>query len=195
MPTLRPFRDYDEKDVLNLYAFSGNIPTTKGTLVKIAGDGFRPDTEPLEMLGNMGDFSVNNWVGQRYGVLPKIAVAGPTDSPLGMMLFDVREYDENNMPLKYNPRKAAEMEAAISGQAVPVVTRGLFMYSGIVVSGGVAVQAGKPCYVGYNGVIATSGASGATSIGKFLGSTGSPWGSGNPYGDNSAVALVWLNVS
>jgi hypothetical protein len=207
MPTLRPFRDYDEKDVINLYAYSGSIPVNKGTLVKIAGDGFRNDVEQTEMLGNMGDFSVNNWVGQRYGALPKIVVAQPTDAPLGMLLFDVKELDENGLPLKYNPRKAAEMEVAISGQAVPIVTRGVFLYSGVVVSGGVAVQAGKPCYVGWNGVIATSGTPatsggvanlltvpGSTPIGKFLGATGAPAASGNAYGDNSAVALIWLNL-
>ena len=202
MPTLRPFRDYDEKDVINLFGYSGafvdsayQILATKGTLVKVVGDGFRPDVEPIEMLGNMGAFNVNNWVGQRYGVVPKVTVATPTDNPVGMLLFDCRELDENQLPLKYNPRKAAEMEAAISGQAIPLVTRGTFLYSGIVVSGGVAVQAGKPAYVGWNGTIATSGASGATAIGKFLGTTGAPGASGNAYGDNSAVALVWLNIS
>ena len=202
MPTLRPFRDYNEKDVINLYTFSGAVIdstyqtlATKGTLVKVAGEGFRPDTEPIEMLGNMGAFNVNNWVGQRYGVLPKITVAQSTDKPLGMLLFDVRELDENQMPLKYNPRKAAEMEVAISGQAVPVVTRGLFMYSGVIVSGGVAVTAGSSCYPGQNGGIATSGATASTTpIGKFLGTTGATFTSGNAYGDNSAVCLVWLNI-
>jgi hypothetical protein len=202
MPTLRPFRDYDEKDVINLFCYSGafvdstlQVLANKGTLVKIVGDGFRPDVEPIEMLGNMGAFNVNNWVGQRYGVVPKVTAAGPGDTPLGMLLFDCRELDENQLPLKYNPRKAAEMEAAISGQALPIVTRGTFLYSGVRVSGGVAVQAGRPCYVGYNGEIATSGASGSTAIGKFLGITGNPAASGNAYGDNSAIALVWLNVS
>lgn len=199
--TLRPFRDYDEKDVINLYAFSGGlvdtslqILATKGTLVKIAGQGFRGDQEPTEMLGNFGAFNVNNWVGQRYGALPKVVVANPGDAPLGMTLFDVRELDENQLPLKYNPRKAAEMEAVISGQAVPVVTRGIFLYSGVQVSGGVAVTAGNSAYVGYFGGIATSGSSGATAIGKFLGQTGNPAASGNSYGDYSAIALVWLNI-
>lgn len=208
MPTLRPFRDYNEKDVLNLFAYSGafvdssfQILATKGTLVKIVGDGFRPDAEPVEMLGNMGAFNVNNWVGQRYGVVPKVTVAGPGDVPVGMMLFDCRELDENQLPLKYNPRKAAEMEAVISGQAVPLVTRGVFLYSGVRVSGGVAVTAGGAAYVGYNGEIATSGAAGssgaagANPIGKFLGKTGNPAASGNAYGDNSAIALVWLNIA
>jgi hypothetical protein len=197
MPTLRPFRDYDEKDVINLYAYSGSpvdttyqILATKGTLVKVAGDGFRNDVEPLEMLGNFGGFTVNNWVGQRYGAASKMTVAGPTDNPVGMLLFDVRELDENGLPLKYNPRKAAEMEVILSGQAAPIVTRGTFLYSGVNVSGGVGVTAGAKAYLGFNGEIATSG---TTVIGKFLGTTGVA-GSGLNGADMSKTALVWLNI-
>lgn len=134
MPTLRPFRDYDEKDVINVYAISGaTLPVNKGTLVKIAGQGIKGDSEPVEMLGNMGDFSVSNVVAQRYGVVPKITpITAATDNVLGMTLFDVKETDENGYPLKFFPRKAAEMEVCISGQAVPVVHRGIFAYSGII---------------------------------------------------------------
>lgn len=197
MPTLRPFRDYDEKDVINLYAYSGapvdtafQILATKGTLVKVVGDGFRVDNEPIEMLGNMGAFSVNNFVAQRYGVVPKVTTSTPADSPIGMLLFDVRELDENQLPLKYNPRKAAEMEVALSGQAVPIVTRGTFLYSGVRVSGGVAVTAGGSAYAGVAGEIATSG---TTVIGRFLGTTGAtPTGGFNAH--NEAIALVWLNI-
>lgn len=201
MPTLRGFRDYDEKDVINLYAVQGavidatyQVLANKGTLVKIAGEGFRNDVEPLEMLGNYGAFNVTNWVGQRYGVVPKVAVCNSpaTDNPIGMTLFDTRELDENLLPLKYNPRKAAEMEAVLSGQAVPIVTRGIFLYSGVRVSGGVAVTAGGKAYLANNGEICTSG---ATQVGRFLGTTGSVQASGNQYGtDNSAIALVWLNI-
>jgi hypothetical protein len=198
MPTLRPFRDYDEKDVINLYTYSGavidanyQILATKGTLVKVVGDGFRVDNEPIEMLGNYGAFSVNNFVAQRYGVTSKVTVAQSVDNPVGMMLFDVRELDENQIPLKYNPRKAAEMEVVISGQAVPLVTRGTFLYSGVRVSGAVAVQAGAKAYLGNSGEIATSG---TTVIGKFLGQTGAAgtgWYNGS---DLSTTALVWLNL-
>lgn len=197
MPTLRPLRDYDEKDVINFYTYSGavvdstyQILATKGTLVKVVGDGVRMDNEPIEMLGNYGGFSVNNFVAQRYGTTAKVTVAGPSDTPIGMLLFDIRELDENGLPLKYNPRKAAEMEAAISGQTVPMVTRGTFLYSGVNVSGGVAVTAGAKAYLGYNGEIATSG---TTVIGKFLGQTGVA-GSGLNGSDLSKTALVWLNL-
>lgn len=187
--TLRPFRDYSEKDVLNLFSYSGapidttyNILATKGTLVKIVGQGFRNDVENLQMIGAFGTFTVNNFVAQRYGTVPAVTVVTPADAnaPLGMTLFDTRELDENQLPLKYNPRKAAEMEAVISGQTVPIVTKGTFLYSGVVVSGGVAVAAGAPAYAGVNGVIATSG---TYKVGKFLGQTGV----------DLATALVYLN--
>jgi hypothetical protein len=180
MPTLRPFRDYDEKDVINLYAISGaTLPVNKGTLVYITR-GFRADdVNPLEMLGSYGDFSPSNTVAQRYGVVPKIGIAGTGNNPLGITLFDVRETDENGEMLKYRPRKASEMEAILSGQAVPVVTRGIFLYSGIVGT----ITAGQDLYAGPNGTITgTNPNSAGYKVGKALGATGA---------DGSC--LVWLD--
>jgi hypothetical protein len=147
LPLLRPLRDYDEKNVINLFSFSGQTSTSqiinRGTLVGIVSD-WRNDNDPLQILGSYGDFSVNNVQALRYGTVAQVgyASAGTTSpdgipassgavTPLGLTLFDVRELDENTIPLKYNPRKAAELEACISGQAVPIVTRGLFLYSGL----------------------------------------------------------------
>jgi len=153
MPLLRPFRDYNEKDVINLYTFSGQTSTTqivnRGTLVAIVGDGWRSDTEPTELIGSYGDFQVNNVQAQRYGTPAKVTFAGTGSYPIGITLFDVRELDENLIPLKYNPRKAAELEACISGQTVPIVTKGIFLYSGL--SG--TVTPGQPLYAGANGTI------------------------------------------
>jgi hypothetical protein len=201
MPTLRPFRDYNEKDVLNLYTFSGTpfvdpvyqVTAYKGTFVQITGDGFRVDNEPTEMIGSYGNFSINNFVAQRYGATSKVATfQNPNGNvaPLGMTLFDMRELDENLIPLKYSPRKAAEMESVISGQVVPIVRRGTFLYSGIRVSGGIPVVAGANAYAGFNGEIATSG---NYKIGVFLGQTGAA-GSGFNGSDLSATALVWINT-
>jgi len=150
MPTLRPFRDYDEKDVINLFTVSGTaLPINKGTLVTIAGSGFNNQQEPFESLGAFGGFTEPNTVALRYGTVPKCTVAGTGDIPLGMTLFDMRETDENGLLLKYNPRKAAEMEAVISGQTMPIIARGIFLYSGI--TGSPSVNASL--YVGPAGVI------------------------------------------
>jgi len=153
MPLLRPFRDYDEKNVIGLFSFSGQTSTsqviTKGTLVGVVSD-WRNDQDPNQILGSYGDFSTNNVQALRYGTIAQVGYAAGSGIyvtgalgagvyaqpsgvayPLGLTLFDVRELDENTIPLKYNPRKAAELEACISGQAVPIVTRGLFLISGL----------------------------------------------------------------
>lgn len=200
MPTLAPFRDYDEKDIINIYALSGTtLPVQKGTLVKITGDGLKLDEpNPIEMLGNYGDFSVSNVVSQRYGVVPKVGViTAQTDRVIGMTLFDVRETDENGELLKYRPRKAAEMEAVLSGQAVPLVTRGIFSYSGITTGASLTgvVSAGAPLYPGSNGALTTAsfteqnyGASGVPMpgrpIGRALGKT-----------DAKGFTVIWLNIT
>ena len=81
-----------------------------------------------------------------------------------MTLYDVKDADENGELLKYNPRKAAEMQAVIPGQAVPVVTKGIFLVQdvdGTPAAGGVA-------YAGASGMITATQASNVA-VGKFLG--------------------------
>ena len=167
MPTLLPFRDYDEKDVINIYAPSGVSSLNKGTLMKVTGPGLKLDSDnPIEMLGNAGDNTANisNVVLQRYGVVPKMTVCGAGEGSvaIGLTLFDVRETDENGEQLKFRPRKAAEMEVCLSGQAVPVVTRGIFAYSGVT-----GVSAGDKLYAGAAGALSktVSGTAVATALG------------------------------
>jgi len=162
---LRPFRDYDEKDVINLYAFSGTLPASKGTLVKIEANGWKA-TDEMDFLGSVGA-SYSNTVSERYGVAAKVSLAVATETPLGMLLHDVKETDENGEQLKFNPRKAAEIEAVLSGQAVPVVTRGVFLYSGTVLASETPVG-GTSLYCGANGEI-TTGSSGNVKVGIALG--------------------------
>lgn len=136
---LRPFRDYSEHDVVNLYAYSGDSTlVTKGLVVKIQGEGFAPDTtqnsyDVNARLGSVGA-SYNNTVSLRYGATPKVASAASGDAALGLTLLDVRETDENGEKLIFNPRKAAEMNVVVSGQAVPVLTKGVVLYSGVTVN-------------------------------------------------------------
>lgn len=127
MPNLRPLRDYDEHDVLNLFKYSGSDTINKGTFTKIV-TGWTPDdvhsADPFAQ-------TYPNTVSLRYGVRPAITATATGDSAIGMTLYDLREIDENGEKLVYNPRKAAEMQVAISGQAIPIVTRGVFLYSGV----------------------------------------------------------------
>ena len=164
MPNLQPFRNYDEKDVINLFAFSGSLPATKGTLVKVVKEAGWKATDEMSMLGDVGA-SFGNTVSQRYGVAAKVAASTTGETPLGILLMDVRETDENGELLKFNPRKAAEMQAVLSGQAVPIVTRGTFLYNGV----GGTPSAGGTAYAGAAGTITASSAGSAVAIGTFLG--------------------------
>ena len=66
---LRPLRDYNEKDVINLFTFSGQTATTdivtRGTLVQIAA-GWRNDLDATVILGQYGDFTTWNVQALRY---------------------------------------------------------------------------------------------------------------------------------
>ena len=170
MATLRPFRDYDEKDVINLFALDltgETLPVGKGTIVKMGAVGWN-NSQELEMIGEAGDMSgnISNVTSKRYGVTAKVAVADAGDEPLGMLLFDVAEKDENGELLKFNPRKAAEIEAVIEGQAVPIVTRGLFLVRGNDLDG---IAAGAPVYVQDGGILSDDSSNGAKSVGIALG--------------------------
>jgi len=135
MPTLRPLHDYSDHDVVNLFSWSGAVPATAGTMVKQTGpSGWLSDDNVVEMFSAAGN-SYANTVSQRYRTSAQITTcgtgaAGTKDIPLGMLLYDVREEDENGEKLIYHPRKAAENDWVISGQAAPVLTRGVVLYSG-----------------------------------------------------------------
>ena len=126
--TIRPFRDYSEHEVINLFALNGE--GNKGTFVTADGPGF-----DLLAQSNFDDDSlIQNTISARFNVANRVIPAPAGTIPalvLGMTLKDVKSVDENGYPLKFEPRKAAERDVVISGEAVPVVKRGVFLYEGI----------------------------------------------------------------
>lgn len=167
MPSIRPFRDIDEHNVLNLYSWGGPIPATKGQFVSIQS-GWDSDQEIAE-LGSVGA-TYGNTVSLRYGIRP--TVTGITSSgqlPIGIMLWDTKEVDENGEKLIFNRTKQHQLQCAISGQATPIATRGRFHFSGVQ---GTPI-AGQPAYLHSDGglVAVPAGVTPtATRVGKFLGS-------------------------
>ena len=154
---LRPFRQIDENDVLNLYAFDGS-DVDAGAIVKL-------ETSAAKSWGNLDDFDTvsinnayNNTVSDRYAVTARVSLANSGDAALGMLLFGVKEFDENGEKLIWHPRKAHEMQVSLSGQAVPVCTRGVVLVNGITVNAGnhgVAVAPGVKLYAHDGGAIMT----------------------------------------
>jgi hypothetical protein len=173
MPNLKPLRDYNENDVLNgFYTLSGSVPTSKGTFVKIFS-GWSTEAELAE-IGNAGA-AYTNVVSQRVGLASSVCpCAGSGDNAIGLLLYDVRELDENGLPLKWDASKQARMQCTLSGQSTVILREGLVLYSGV--NGGntpvVGVTPGAPAYLGTDGGINTSGSltnANVTKVGKFLG--------------------------
>ena len=144
---LKPFRSYDEHDVVNLFALDDSTVNLnvddakikKGVLVSLKGDGWKNTDEALDSHGLGGAASTSapgksfaNTVSLRYGTTAKVnpVPSGDSAAPLGITLWDMAERDENGEKLLYHPRKAAEMQAVISGQTMPVLTKGVVLYKG-----------------------------------------------------------------
>ena len=163
--TIRPFRDYDEHDVINLYTFSGALPVTKGHMVTVTR-GWLNTAEQNVRLGDVGA-SYHNTVSERYGVDAHVGLSTASTTNLGMMLYDTKETDENGEKLIFNPRKAVEMEVCVSGQAVPVMTRGVVLYSGTQLASE-TVAVGAALYSDANGEL-TTGVGAGGSVGRALG--------------------------
>ena len=172
MAKLLPFRDYDEHDVINLFAFDyAGTSVVKGALVKIKSSAGWNASQELDHTNSMVGFTLNNVVSDRYAVNARVQLAGSGDNPLGMLLYDVAETDENGEKLIYNPRKAAEMQTTVSGQAVPILTKGLVLVKGI--DGTPAENAVAYCGTGTaDGGITTTAGGTKKAIGRFLGTTG-----------------------
>jgi len=158
--TLRPYRAYSEHDVVNLFAFDGaqdanGVIATAGTVVKVAGNGFQPvadstlgggtgflGTIPVDLGGTLSIPGLSNVVSNRYVLTAKVQAANSGSAPLGITLMSTQELDENGEKLVFRPSKAAEKGVVISGQGVPVLTKGIVVYSGTEISNSANVGAG-----------------------------------------------------
>jgi len=172
MAKLLPFRQIDENDVINLYAMDSSA-ATRGLIVKLDATNTWDHANELETTSINNSYA--NTVSDRYSVKARVAACGSGDAPLGMLMYDVAETDENGEKLIWHPRKAHEMQVSLSGQAVPVLTRGLVLVElGTTYKDDldVTVDAGVKAYAGgdTDGGIFTSSTPGTSvQIGKFLG--------------------------
>lgn len=159
--SLKPFRQHAETDVVNLFSLKDDDGDTiasyaglkadgakinKGLLVSVNGNGWKNSDDPVGKtgIGNPGATYANT-TSFRYGATAQVEPFKSGEQPIGITLWDVAEVDENGEKLLYHPRKAAEMQAVISGQAVPVLTKGIVLYSGKLTSDG-GIAAGDPVY-------------------------------------------------
>lgn len=173
-----PFRQYNENDVINMFSLD-TITGEAGSLVKISSANL--DLDPVSLIERSDSLGYQNYLGNASSLYPEVPykvtkVANTGERPIGILLKDVRSVDENGENLQYYPRKKEELQCVISGEAVPIATRGVFMLNSRALAGGFAPAINSYAIPSANGTLTGVAAPSATqkeyAVGKFI-ATGS----------------------
>ena len=180
---LLPFRQYDEQDVINMFALqnadvldstTGDGAGSNGVFVKITDGDFDQDLITYSNNSYLGNTTQPFVGGDMYPTVQlEVGVAGSGEAPLGLTLNQTAKTDENGEKLIYNTTKKEELQSVLPGQSVPVATKGVFTIgiNGLEASDNAAFTVGQGFEVagvdGSIGPVAT--ANGATSLGMVIG--------------------------
>ena len=134
---LLPFRQYDENDVINLFSndTSDTNPSTNGNgsagvFVSVKSGGGNFSNDPITYVDRAELSASQDHTRNQYPeVQLKVTAASVgafAGEVVGVTLKQTLEQDENGEKLLYNPVKKDELQAVLSGQAVPLATRGIF---------------------------------------------------------------------
>jgi hypothetical protein len=166
---IKPFRDYNEHDVINFFAYDG-ATANKGTFVELST--FAPNNQNGYSAVPAGALIDGTW-SYRHAVNARVtATASGSSKVLGMLLYDVKETDENGEALKFKPKyKRDALNCVLSGESVPVLTRGMVEIIGFQGTPG----AGSGAAVSNSGdgsIVVVAPSVTTNRVGKFLSSTG-----------------------
>ena len=207
---LLPFRQYDENDVVNLFAFSPAVAlaattddgqASQGSIVKIAGGNFNQDLITYGSDSYLGKTDYPFVAGDMYPTNSLLITGCGADenasAVLGVTLNQTAKNDENGEKLLYNATKKEELQAVLPGQSVPVATKGIFTFAesaftnnsfaNVAIGGGIATAAaGKITGValgttGQDGVLASTSRS---ILGQVIGTV---IGTGERVSQNSSL--------
>jgi len=130
---LLPFRQYAEEDVVNLYASTeanNKVADTgdgdAGVFVKVSAGDFGAD--PVGYVENtyLGETDYPFIGRNQYPTVPlKVVAATAGDPVLGVTLLQTAQFDENGEKLLYYPQKKLETQSVLTGEAVPVLGKGI----------------------------------------------------------------------
>lgn len=181
VPNLKPFRDIDEHEVIGLFAHvSGEVP--RGILVKpvsTSGGGntnvkCSPSSPSTPYVARAEDRGVDGLPKYVYANRHKVnwtvdtATSGTTN-PLGLTLDPVSVKNKWGEDYSFYHQNRAEGDFIPSGQAVPILVRGLVKIKGHIGTpdngSGAAVSTTTP---GRVDVVAYNRTTNASLVGKFL---------------------------
>lgn len=158
MPSIRtrfhPLHDIDDHEKLSFYSLDQT--GIAGMLVKIATGSANAQASASDGYGATPvGASYNYTYSNRYETNWKVSPTASGDTrynAVGLTMLSTLEYDENGFPLKYMPSRAKEIGAVVSGETVPVATKGLFAIWGNYID-----QSLAPIQPGFLVVVSRSG--------------------------------------
>jgi len=198
---LLPFRQYDENDVVNLFALKADSVNLKsvgpnddginadGVLVSVVSGTYGGDTINFDDVNNQGFFATySSPVGRnQYPANPlKVeAASSGNHNAIGVTLRSTLAIDENGESLLFNPVKKDELQAVLSGQTVPVLSKGIITVTENAIRAGERPAPGQPLLAvsdGKFGILNVDETKNQRQIGQVL-STG--------YRENGNSADTW----
>ena len=181
---LLPFRQYNEHDVVNMFALNsasvlesttGDGAGSNGVFVKVTNGNLNQETITYGSDSYLGKTDYPFVGGDMYPTNPlEVNVCASGDAPLGLTLNQTAKADENGEKLLYNATKKEELQAILPGQSVPVVTKGIFTLSKNALQAGAVAgfTVGAGFEIAGAGTIGPVAANASSSLGVILG-TGS----------------------
>jgi hypothetical protein len=177
-----PFRQYDDNDVINMFALQSayvNSSTTTssfgdaGVFVTTAVGDFNLDPITYATDAYLGKTDYPFVGANQYpSVSLKIKPATSGDGLLGITLRQTAQTDENGEKLLYYPQKAEELMCVLPGQSVPVATRGVFTLTSGAYNGALTVGGGVKLSAGVSGTVTGCAITDVARVGLVVG-TGS----------------------
>ena len=131
---LLPFRQYAEEDVVNLYASSGvndQVDTLQGdgdagVFVSVSAGDFSLDPIQYADSSYLGKTDYPFIGRDQYPSVPlQVEPAQSGSTVLGVTLLQTALKDENGEKLLYYPQKKLETQSVLTGEAVPVLGKGI----------------------------------------------------------------------
>lgn len=171
---LGAYREYHEAFVLNGLFALATATGSKGTILSITGfplaTGYNPANNDFWGSTTLTNGQINTY-SNRYELNSRVTPTPSGGVPLGLQLYDVLEVNPYGESLLYREQERAERQIVVSGQAVPIATKGVFYVLGAAGT----ISGNAPC-VARNGIPTALSPGGVpaseTQIGMFLSTTG-----------------------
>ena len=173
---LLPWRNIDDKDIINEYSFNAGSGEAGSFVKVVAGDLSKDPTQYVN-----ASYFLNSVANARskYPEVPyKVGVTSGTGDHavvLGMMLRDYREVDENGEKLHFYHPKKEELQCLLSGEATPIAIRGMVDVNKRAFANGVVPNVNDMAVLAANGQITGVAAASRSAeqkdatVGKFIG--------------------------